>query len=167
MQYLYFLIITILTLNPTQSRSEVIGTQKDERIFGDWKVLCENDVMIDVPYCKIASKFYENKAVISLEPSSKLANQMIVVIPKTKVGESVKIRIDKNDIIFSSLIKTKDFGMIPLTPVQKSMILSQMKKGDFLFLRFSITSLENEVTVKINLRDFRNAVSYYNSRINK
>jgi hypothetical protein len=36
-----------------------------------------------------------------------------------------------------------------------------------LYLRFSVRDLEQEVTVKINLKDFRSALSYYNSRASK
>lgn len=167
MQYLYLLIITLATLLPNPSRAEIIGMQNDIQIFGDWKVLCENDVMIDGTYCKIATKFYNDTAAISLEPSSKLANQMIVVIPNVPAGNSVRIRIDKNDIIFSDPIKTSDFNLIPFSPAQKSMILNQMKKGDFLFIRFNITNSEKEITAKISLKDFRDAIVYYNSRISK
>ncbi len=159
-----FLTIAILILFSNQSRSEVIGVQKDEKTFGEWRLICENDVMIDVPYCKIASKFYSDQAAISLEPSLKMSNQMIMVIPDLKLAETVKIRIDKNDIIFSNLVKKDDFGLLSLSPRQKQLILAQMKKGDFLFIRFNIKASEKEITVQLNLKDFRDAVSYYNSK---
>jgi hypothetical protein len=167
MKYLQYLAVILVIFLPINSYSEIIEAKKYEKHFGNWIVLCENDVMIDAVYCKIASKFYENKAVISLEPSLKLANQMILVIPNVKIGQSVKIKIDKNDIIFSKEVKTKYFGLIPLSPVQKSIMLNQMKKGDFLFLRFNISGIEKEVTVKINLQDFHKASSYYSSQITK
>jgi hypothetical protein len=37
-----------------------------------------------------------------------------------------------------------------------------MKEGNFLFLRFKIQNLEKEITVKLNLNDFRSALEYYN-----
>ena len=160
-----FLTILALILFTNQSKAEVINPQKDEKNFGEWRLICENDVMIDVPYCKVASKFYQDQAVISLEPSLKLLNQMIMIIPNLKLEETVKIRIDKGDIIFSNPIRKDNFGLISLSPVQKSLILSQMKKGDFLFIRFSINGLEKEITVKLNLKDFREATSYYTKAI--
>ncbi|MES2676766.1 MAG: hypothetical protein V4612_00430 [Pseudomonadota bacterium] len=159
-----FLTIALLILFSNQSHAEVIGVQKDEKTFGEWRLICENDVMIDVSYCKIASKFFSNQAVISLEPSLKMMNQMIMVIPNLKLGETVKIRIDKNDIIFSNPVKKDDFGLVSLSPRQKQLILSQMKKGDFLFIRFNIKASEKEITVGLNLKDFRDSVSYYNSK---
>jgi hypothetical protein len=167
MKYLHYLVVILTIFLPINAYSEIVEVQKDEKHFGSWVVLCENDVMVDATYCKIASKFYENRAVISLEPSLKLSNQLILVIPNAKVGQSVKIKIDKNDIIFSDSVKTKDFGLIPLSSVQKSIMLNQMKKGDFLFLQFNISDIKKEVTVKINLKDFHKASSYYHSRITK
>jgi len=152
------IIITILFTN--LSFAEVIGLQTKDINFGEWRLICENDVMIDAPYCKIASKFYQNQAVISLELSSKLINQMIMIIPNLKLGKTVQIRIDKNDIIFASQTKKDDFGLVMLSPSQKSTILSQMKKGDFLFIRFNINESEKAITVQLNLANFRSAISH-------
>ena len=40
-----------------------------------------------------------------------------------------------------------------------------MKNGDFLYLRFSVRGSDKDITVKISLKDFRNALTYYNSRV--
>jgi hypothetical protein len=160
----FLLTIIVVTLFASPSFAEVIGAQKEERVFGEWKLLCENDVMVDVPYCQIASKFYQDQAAISLDASLKIIDQLVMVIPNLKLGETVKIRIDKNDVIFSNPTKKSDFGLVVLGSKQKFNILSQMKKGDFLFIRFNIASSEKEITVKLNLRDFRSAVSFYNSK---
>jgi hypothetical protein len=162
-----WLILVVLILFSNQSSAEVIDVQKDQRNFGEWRLICENDVMVDVPYCKIASKFYQDQAVISLEASFKFRNQMIMVIPNLKLGETVQIRIDKNDVIFSNPATKDDFGLVNLSPRQKSMILSQMKNSDFLFIRFNIRSSEKEITVKLNLKDFRDAISFYNSKFSR
>ncbi|MFT6077179.1 MAG: hypothetical protein ACJA02_000583 [Myxococcota bacterium] len=160
-----FAILTIIILFSNQSQAELVDTQKNEKSFGEWRLICENDVMIDVKYCKIASKFYENQAAISLEPSLKMTNQMIMVIPNLTLGEMVTMRIDKNDIIFSNPSKKSDFGLVVLSPSQKSLIISQMKNGDFLFIRFNISSSSKEITVKLDLKDFRKAISHYNSNL--
>ena len=152
------IIIAILFANP--SFAEIINSQTNDINFGEWRLICENDVMIDVPYCKIASKFYQDQAVISVELSSTLANQMIIVIPNLKIGKTVQIRIDKNDIIFSSRAKKDDFGLVMVNPSQKANIISQMKKGDFLFIRFNINESEKEITVKLSLANFRSAISH-------
>lgn len=150
-----------------QAHAEIIDVQNEEKIFGDWKVFCEIDVMMNLAHCKVAAKFYENTAAISIEPTSKFFSQLFVIIPQTKVGTFVKIRVDKNDLILSKTISTKDFGLIPLDDSQKQTLFTQMKAGDFLYLRFNLRDSDKEITAKINLRDFRNALTYYNSRISK
>ena len=42
-----------------------------------------------------------------------------------------------------------------------------MKTGDFLFLRFNIKGQQKEITTKINLQDFRDALDYYNHKASK
>ena len=42
-----------------------------------------------------------------------------------------------------------------------------MKTGDFLFLRFNVRGNQKEITAKINLKDFREALEYYNLKASK
>lgn len=149
------------------AHGEIIDVQNEEKTFGDWKVFCEIDAMMDIAHCKVGSKFYENTAVISIEPTVKFLGQLFVIIPQVQVGSFVKLRVDQNDLILSKTIGVKDFGLIPLDDTQKQTLYHQMKNGDFLFLRFSVRGSEKEVTAKISLKDFRSALSYYNSRVSK
>jgi hypothetical protein len=149
------------------AQAEIIDIQSEEKNFGDWKVFCENDAMMDLSHCKLASKFFENSAVITIEPNAKFLTQLFVVIPQVEIGSFVKIRVDKNDLILSKTINSKDFGLIPLVEEQKIALYRQIKTGDFLFFRFSVRGSEKEVTAKINLKDFRSALGYYNAKISK
>lgn len=160
---LAFTSFFIMTQN---ANCELIDVENEEKVFGEWKVFCEIDDMMDIAHCKVASKFYENTAVITIEPTAKFSNQFFIVIPQVLVGSFVQLRVDKNDLILSRNISEKDFGMIPLDEEQKILLYKQMKAGNFLFLRFNSRSSEKEVTVKINLKDFRSALAYYSSRIN-
>lgn len=162
-----FLIAAFLlpTFQITNTRAEIIDIQTEEKNFGEWKVFCEVDSMMNIAHCKIASKFYENSAAISVEPTAKFFSQFFIIVPQIKLGSFVKIRVDQNDLILSRNIDVKDFGLIPLDEAQKQSLYQQMKAGDFLYLRFSVRSSEKEVTVKINLKDFRNALTYHSSRI--
>ena len=162
-----FLTIITTILFTNLSFAEVINLQTNDINFGEWRLICENDVMIDAPYCKIASKFYQNQAAIIIDLPSKFNNQMVMVIPNLTLGSTVQIRIDKNDIIFANQTKKDDFGLVMLSPSQKTTILSQIKKGDFLFIRFNINGSEKEITVKLNLTNFRSAISHYNSTFSK
>lgn len=149
------------------AHSEIIDIQNEEKTFGDWKVFCEIDAMMDLAHCKVASKFYDNTSVITIEPTVKYLSQLFVVIPQAQVGSFVKIRVDRNNLILSRTLSQKDFGLIPLDDEQKNTLYREMKNGDFLYLRFNVRSAEKEVTAKISLKDFRNALSYYNSRVSK
>ncbi len=168
MQHLSYLLAAIIILSSSPCQAETISnTQKEEKKFGDWQVLCEIDQMIGGTYCKIAAKFYNNTSVISINPSSKLTNQIMIVIPNIKVNSFVKIKVDKNDLIFSNLIKANDFGLIPFSAEQKNLILRQIKGGNILFIRFAGMSSEKEITTKIDLKNFREAINYYNNLAEK
>lgn len=157
----FFLTLFLHLASFNSAFGETLNLQKDVKKFGDWKVFCETDIMMDNSHCKIAAKFFDNSSVITIEPSAKSFNQFLILIPQAKNGSFVKIRVDKNDLILSDNIRMEDFGLIILDNFRKNNLFSQMNSGDFLFLRFNINNSEQEVTVKINLQDFRNAVSYY------
>jgi hypothetical protein len=159
---LLFLVISFLQLININASAEIIDDKDEEKQFGDWKSFCKVDLMMGVMDCKIASKFYEN-AVITIEPNDKLPAKINLVIANAKIGEPVKIRIDKNNIIQSKSATNKDFGMVSLDNEQKDSLYNQMLNGEFLFLRFNLQSAEKEITVKIQLKDFRNALAYINN----
>lgn len=160
-----FLTITILLLFSTICKAEIIEIQKEEKQFGDWQVLCEIDLMMNISDCKIASKFYSQTSVITIDPSSKISGQVMLIIPQIKIGSLVQLRVDTNDLIFSNNVDNSDFGMIPLSREQKFSLVKQIEKGDFLFIRFAIRGEEQEITARIDLKDFRKAISYYQNKI--
>ena len=162
-----FLILFLQLTSFNLAHAEIIDIQKEEKKFGDWKVYCETDVMMDNSHCKIASKFFDSSSAITIEPTPKFYNQLFIVLPQVRVGTFVTIRVDHNDLIFSDNAKANDFGLIQLDDTKKTEFYRQLKTGDFLFLRFNVKASEKEVTAKINLKDFRSALSYYNSRVSK
>ena len=149
------------------ANAEVIDVRNEEKNFGEWKVICEIDDMMSYAHCKIATKFFDNSSVITLQPFAKFANQFFIIIPQISLGSFVKIRVDQNDLILSKNISAKEFGLIPLDDLQKNNLFLQMKTGDFLFLRFNIKGQQKEITAKINLQDFRDALDYYNNKASK
>ncbi len=162
-----FLAAVFHLASPNLALSEIIDIQKEEKNFGEWKVFCETDLMMSISHCKIAAKFFENSAVISIEPTAKFYSQFFIVIPQIKSGSFVAIRVDKSDLILSRNVENKDFGLIALDEIQKHSLYQQMKVGEFLYLRFNIRDQEKEYTTRVNLKDFRNALSYLNGRISK
>ena len=162
-----FFLLVFFELGSFGAQAEIIDVRNEEKTFGEWKVFCEVDDMMGISHCTLASKFFQNTAVITIEPTLKFLSQLYIVVPQVKVGSFMQIRIDRNDLILSKNIGPKDFGLIPLEDVQKNMIYREMKSGDFLYLRFNIRDSENEVTAKISLKDFRSALTYFNSRLSK
>ena len=116
----FFIFLTFVNAN-----SEVIDVKNEEKNFGEWKVICEIDDMMSYAHCKIASKFFDNSSVITLQPFAKFANQFFIIIPQITHGSFVKIRVDQNDLILSKNISAKDFGLIPLEDFQKNNLLNK------------------------------------------
>lgn len=163
-----FLILTLtfisFALINFASQAEIIGIKDEEKKFGDWKLYCQIDDMMGTSHCKIASKFYKNTAVLTIEPTKKFLNQFFLVIPQIKINSFVQIRIDRNDLILSKTVRQKDFGLIPLDQAQKNTLYKQMKAGNFLYLRFSVNDSKDEITARLSLKDFRNAIKYYKNQ---
>jgi hypothetical protein len=100
-----------------------------------------------------------------LQPTNHFANEFFIIIPKIKIGTFAKIRVDKNDLILSNNASQKEFGLVPINEQQKNTLFSQMKNGEYLFLRFNVNNSEKEITAKLNLKDFTKALEYYSSRV--
>jgi len=160
-----FFIISNIVIYKNIAQAEIIELRNEEKTFGDWKVYCEIDDMMSSAHCKIASRFYDNSSVISLQPTNHFANEFFIIIPKIKIGTFAKIRIDKNDLILSQNATQKEFGLVPISSQQKNTLYSQMKSGELLFLRFNINNSDKEITVKLNLKDFNKALEYYSSKV--
>ena len=161
---IFFIIFNILIFKNI-AQAEIIELRNEEKTFGDWKVYCEIDDMMSSAHCKIASRFYDNSSVISLQPTNHFANEFFIIIPKIKIGTFAKIRVDKNDLILSQNASQKEFGLVPISAQQKNTLYSQMKNGEYLFLRFNVNNSEKEITVKLNLKDFIKALEYYSSKV--
>lgn len=160
-QILFTIFLILLCFN---ARAELIDLNNEEKDFGDWKVFCETDEMMAISHCKIAAKFYDNASAITIQPLTKATNQFFTIIPKVQIGSFVKIRVDQNDLILSKNISDRDFGLVPLDDSQKNSLFTQMKLGEFMFLRFNVRESDKEITVKLSLRDFRSALAYLTNR---
>jgi len=162
-----FFIYLLFFIKNFNAQAEIISLQKEEKKFGDWQVFCETDAMMDVAHCKIGAKFYDGASSITIEPSLKSFSQFFIVVPKIKTGDFLQIKIGQHDLIMSKIVEEKDFGLIIIEEVQKQKLFLQMKNSDFLFLRFNVRDSEKEVTAKINLNDFKNALNYCKQRGSK
>ncbi len=155
-----FLFLILLFFAQNNSYAEIVSVKKETKNFGEWKSFCETDTMMNATHCRLGAKFFDNASVIAIEPSNQFFSQFFITIPKIRLKSLVQIRVDNNDLIFSRDLKKEDFGLIALTDEQKKTLFAQMKNGEFLFLRFNISDSDKEITAKINLVDFQNAIFY-------
>jgi hypothetical protein len=160
-------ILCYFGLSSQISQAEIIELRNEEKSFGEWKVYCEIDDMMNNAHCKIASKFYDNSSVISMQPTNNFANEFFIIIPAIKLGSFAKIRVDKNDLILSGNATAKQFGLLELNDHQKQILFNQMKNGENLYLRFNVAGTDREITTKLDLKDFTRAMSYYSSKVFK
>lgn len=167
MKKIVILAFSLVLFFTSNIQAEIVNLQKDEKKFGEWKVFCETDSMMSLTHCRIGVKFFDNASAVTVEPNNLSFNQFFITIPKIRIGNFLQIRVDQNDLILSQVVKESDFGLIGIGDDQKKILFSQMKKGDFLFFRFNIRESDKEITAKINLNDFRNALSYHKDRVSK
>lgn len=159
-----FIVATIIfSLVCFPLKAKIIEDENSTKEFGDWKVYCQSDIMMQTSNCKIANKFYFDNSVISLEPQRKQPN-ILIVIPKVKDHSQVLLKVGQNQLIKSLPTSKNDFGYINFSPNQQKIIYNQMKNNDFLFLRFKVTKFSKAITVRLNLNDFREALKYYKSK---
>ena len=159
---IFFVLLFFLSNN---LRAEIVEIEKIDKSFGQWRLLCENDIMLDKMSCKIAQNFYEKSSVITYNLDNKTDNDLLVIIPNARPGAFVQMKIGKNDLIFSDVVKETDFGLIGLKKIQKEQLIEQMKKEQNIFLRFDDRNIAKEITIKLDLKDFNEALKYYNTNI--
>jgi hypothetical protein len=144
---------------------------REETKFGDWTIACEEDIMMGKIDCRIFSHFYNNTSAIYVQPNNKIANQVVIIIPAALEKTNVKFRVDRKSLIISETMeKSPEFGVIPFTPTKQKQMLTQLKDGENLFIRFTVRDLQvaggiREITAKISLVEFSKLLVYYESRM--
>lgn len=144
---------------------------RESKKFGDWTISCEEDVMIDKVDCKIFSNFYDNTCSIYIQPNNKIANQVVIIIPSVLEKTNVKFKVDRNSLINSDTIyRLPDYGVIPFAPNRQKQMLSQLKSGDNLYIRFTVRDVKaangtKEITAKISLAEFSKLLVYYDMKM--
>lgn len=167
-----FLLVLLFVPNISSSAEIIENISTEEKKFGDWTIVCEEDVMMEKIDCKIFSNFYNNTSSIYIQPNNKIANQVVIMIPSVMEGSNVKIKIDKNKIITSDFIeKVAEYGVIPFSPAKQKLMLNQLKSGQDLFIRFTVRDLKvasgvKEITAKISLAEFSKLLVYYDVKTN-
>jgi len=166
----FIIIIFFLFFLPYNSFAEIIENKTtEERNFGDWKVLCKEDVMMDETNCKAFSKFYNNLGTIYIQPHNKIANQVVMMIPPAVLNTEVKVRIDKHEVISSRALSQDSYGVVPFSSKDQKTMLQQMKAGKGFFVRFFVedkgSNKNKEITIKISLAEFTKMLMFYDQKI--
>lgn len=168
----FFIIILGCLLFNTSFAAEIIDNiSKEEKKFGDWTVACEEDVMMQKVDCKIFAQFYDDNSSVYVQPNNKIANQVVVIIPSILENTNVKVKIDDNNLIISDTIdKVPEYGVIPFSPAKQKLMLSQLKTGQEMYIRFTVRDLKvaggvKKMTAKISLAEFSKLLVYYDLRM--
>lgn len=171
MKKLYFVIFLYCLLTSFVNAEVIDNITTEEKKFGDWTVLCEKDVMLENADCKIFTTFYNDTSSVYIQPNNKIANQVVIMIPSALETTNVKVKIDKNPLIVSDIIeKRAQYGVIPFSPAKQKLMLSQLKNGQEMYIRFTVRDLKvaggmKEITVKISLTEFSKMLVYYDLKL--
>lgn len=172
MKKIFLILFFCFRFGNSFSAEIIDNISKEEKKFGDWTISCEEDIMMGKTDCKIFSIFYDNTSSVYIQPNNKIANQVVVMIPQALEKTDVKIKVDKNNIILSDVVDKKtEFGVIPFSPTKQKLMLSQLRIGQDMFIRFTIRDLKvaegvKEITARISLAEFSKLLVYYDMKIN-
>lgn len=173
MKKLFFITFLFLFFSNSFASEIIDNISKEEKKFGDWTVLCEEDVMMSDIDCKIFATFYDNLSSVYIQPNNKIANQVVIIIPSAVENTTVNVKIDNNQIINSDLIdKVQEYGVIPFSPAKQKLMLNQIKTGQDMYIRFTVRDVKiasgtKKITAKISLAEFSKLLVYYDLRMGK
>ena len=171
MKKFYIIVFSFLLFNTSFGAEIIDNISKEEKKFGDWTVLCEEDIMMEKVDCRIFAQFYDNSSSVYIQPNNKVANQVVIIIPSVVENTNVKVRIDDNSLITSDNIeKVQEYGVIPFPPVKQKLMLSQLKAGQNMYIRFTVRDSKvadgtKKITAKISLAEFSKLLVYYDLRM--
>ena len=171
MRLFFFFIFSCLLFTNSFSAEIIDNILKEEKKFGDWNVLCEEDVMMEKVDCQIFTTFYDDNSSVYIQPNNKIANQVVIMIPSVLENTNVKVKIDKNSLIVSDVVDKKpEYGVIPFSPAKQKLMLSQLKNGQDMFIRFTVRDLKvadgkKEITARISLAEFSKLLVYYDTKM--
>lgn len=171
MKAIFFFIFNCFLFTNAFSAEIIDNIHREEKKFGDWTVLCEEDVMMENINCQVFTTFYNDSSSVYIQPNNKIANQVVIMIPSVLENTNVKVKIDKNNLIVSDIIdKRPEYGVIPFSPAKQKLMLSQLKNGQDMFIRFTVRDLKvaggmKEITARISLAEFSKLLVYYDIKI--
>jgi len=170
---LFSLLLGLVIFSSINVEAEIVeNIKKEVKEFDDWKVICDNDVMLEEIKCKVSARFYNDTSSIYVQPKNKYTNQVVIIIPPAAPVTKVKIRVGENDVVESQEIKKEDFGVVPMEDKYRKNLLKQMKmENGYLYIRFVVKDNVNvegvkEITERISMAKFSQMLEYYEDRSN-
>lgn len=167
-EFKIFLMSIIILFTINSAKSEIIENKKiSNQKFGVWTVSCEEDIMFDKVECKLFANVLEETSLL-VNPANK--NNTIVIISKDIIPNSTMlIKVDKNDVIETNQFMNNQFNLVDMSIENKKTLFEELQKGNNLFFRFTTKDLAKnggvkEVTVKLNLTEFKKALLYFESK---
>lgn len=157
-------LISSMLLPVQGSAAERVDLERVNRQFGDWSVKCDKDLMMGTAKCDIIAYLSDGKGFIKVFPTG--TPKITITIPTAAAETIAKLRVDRRQLLNSSLIKRNDFGVIMFTPEQLSRLFSQLKYGNYLYVRFyepdpNERGLYSEITERISLKGFLELLEFY------
>lgn len=157
------LSINLLPMVPL-AQAERVDTQKINKSFGDWKVMCEKDVMMDLSKCNILANLSNNKGFVKVMPEQE--ERLKIMIPSAGLKTIVKLRVDGKQLFNSRLVEKTDFGAIYFTVEEQQTLYAQLKYGNFFYIRFYEPDpvekgIYVELTERISLKGFQEMLAFY------
>lgn len=163
------IMIMLSFINITNAKAEIIANKSiSNKNFGIWKISCEEDVMLEEAKCKFFTEITEGSVLFV---NSENKNNLITIISRDIVeNTTMLVKVDGNQLIKSEIVKANPYNLLNFSIDNKQNIFNQIKNGNNIFFRFLIQDLsekngKKEITVKLDLSQFRSALLYYDSKI--
>lgn len=163
------LIIILSFINITNAKAEIIANKSvSNKNFGIWKISCEEDVMLQQVRCKFFTEITEGSILFI---NSENHNNLVTIISKDIVNNTnMLVKVDGNSLIKSEIVRENPYNVLNFSIENKKQIFKQLKNGNDIFFRFLIQDLgekdgKKEITVRLDLSQFRSALLYYDSKV--
>ena len=165
----YIFIFFILFIH--QTKAEIIENKKIiNKNFDIWNVSCEDDEMLNDIRCRLFVEITE-KTTLFINPQSN-ENKILLVSNDGYYDKKFYVKVDNNKLIESQVFNTSKYNIVNFTQANINSIYSQLQKGQYFYIRFTIKDNSSvngfkEITAKFPLAEFQRALVYFNKQVNK
>ena len=161
---LYTFCLILLNLS-NFSFGEIIDNRKlENKKFDVWSVSCEDDEMLSEIRCRLFVEI-TNGTTIFVNPYSK-GNKLLFVSHDSHYGTKAYVKVDENQLVSSEIFSQNKYNFIKFSQNIIDDLYNKLQTGKVFYMRFTIRDTLSpngfkEITVKISLDKFINALSYF------